>query len=412
MKPVAIGIGVLTLVLMSGSGSDRWAVAAQRPDAQSPRYVARDTGEWDCGGIGGSFGTLYENGKPVDTIDLGFGVQVVPSGVLFLPMVRTTGGDPQPGHAALCPDVHVLYDGARRTVLHTIVPDFGEDWSGPAVLDSVLYYWGLVRDGQSWWYNVSTARYDFRTKESGSRPWGRMEFETDDPSFLARPIKRDGLILFRDGHGEGAWLTEQLEFVRWDPAHRWRVDRVGTFRCGEGGRESVAVGVVYDRAVLIDTIDATLGFHLVAGGGAVYRPVRGARTGGVRWEVPGACRAEYVVFDGRGRRKLNEFLPSFNDTLATPAVIDSVLYYWGLDLRDPASGLYAVSAVRYDLGSQQARRRGLGMVRIADSIAARTSFPLPRPLKAAGLIWFGPFRGGRVALNDRFEIVERTSTPD
>ena len=99
---------------------------------------------------------------------------------------------------------------------------------------------------------------------------------------------------------------------------------------------------------IIDTVDVAFGVHAIGRDSLIFLPV-------VAYELDSAEAAslqgapaspdEHVVCTPTGRTGLSASLPHFNAGFSSPAVIDSTLYYWGLNLRD-AGGRYRLYAMR------------------------------------------------------------------
>lgn len=182
-----------------------------RVEPMGPTDLAiRDTAEYENTIYGGQLGVLYRDGEPIDSIDLGFGVQPVPGGVLFLP-VRSER-DPELGTLTYMTE-HVLYDGHDRHPIAGRLPHFDPSFSSPNVIDSLLYYWGLDREAD-YVYRVSAVRYDFRADRADSALLYRAPLATDNPYHFQPPERDDGRIRY-ETHGRIYWVSpETMTIVR------------------------------------------------------------------------------------------------------------------------------------------------------------------------------------------------------
>lgn len=99
---------------------------------------------------------------------------------------------------------------------------------------------------------------------------------------------------------------------------------------------------------IIDTVDVAFGVHAIGHDSLIFLPV-------IAYELDSAEAAtlqgapaspdEHVLCTPAGRTGLSASLPHFNAGFSSPSVIDSTLYYWGLNLRD-AGGRYRLYAMR------------------------------------------------------------------
>lgn len=186
LLPVTLG-GGLVLVL-TGVGSGLHAQEA---------YQIRDTSSYENMVDRGILGVLYQAETYVDSIDLPFGLQHVPNGVLFLP-VRTSIDD-DPRFTETFRTEYILYDGGNRVPVSKLVPLFIDLMSSPAVVDSVLHYWGFrestILQGST---TVYAMRYDFTEQRADSTEL------FDDPIALASdyrwrfgpPQSEDGVVMY------------------------------------------------------------------------------------------------------------------------------------------------------------------------------------------------------------------------
>lgn len=155
-------------------------------------YLIRDTTEYDTGLTGGDFGVLYRNGVYVDSIDLWFGLLRVPGAVLFQPI--SLREEAYFGTLAFLADP-VYYDGVRRCFLREILPLWHDVWSSAAVIDSTLYYWGIVLRDSAWETAHWAVTYDFRDHSADSTFLFRRLYETD-VNYLNQPRTQGDLIVY------------------------------------------------------------------------------------------------------------------------------------------------------------------------------------------------------------------------
>lgn len=112
----------------------------------------------------------------------------------------------------------------------------------------------------------------------------------------------------------------------------------------EGRRAVLRAG-----GTVIDTVDVLFGVHVVGRDSLVFLPVLAYEIDtaeAATMPAPAASPDEHVLCTPSGRRLLSSSLPHFNSGFSSPSVIDSMLYYWGLDLQDDR-GRYRLHAMRY-----------------------------------------------------------------
>src|SRR5690349_8800800 len=102
------------------------AEAPARRDAGAD-YTITDTAAYRNLVSEGRLGVLRRAGTYVDSIDLAFGLQQINAdSLIFLPVRSAPDGA---GGVATSITDHVLYDGAKRTLIKDIVPDFDSHFS-------------------------------------------------------------------------------------------------------------------------------------------------------------------------------------------------------------------------------------------------------------------------------------------
>lgn len=151
-------------------------------------HVIPDTAEWDCGGNGGRFGTLYHDSTFVDSIDLSSGFSVTSRGVLFAPVRADTDG----GEVAICPLDPVVWDGRTRRPLKQMLPYYDVGFPGWLLSDSALLYWGFVH------YRAYAVRFDLRTARTDTTflVEDTALFATDNRFQFAPPDSVDTTYVF------------------------------------------------------------------------------------------------------------------------------------------------------------------------------------------------------------------------
>jgi hypothetical protein len=118
----------------------------------------------------------------------------------------------------------------------------------------------------------------------------------------------------------------------------------------EEGKRAVLRG----GGALIDTVDVLFGVHAVGRDSLLFLPVLAYEVDSAEaamMSAPAAWPTDHVLCTPTGRRALSEMLPYFNSGFSSPSVIDSAVYYWGLNPQDE-QGRYRLYAMRY------AARRG------------------------------------------------------
>jgi len=170
-----------------------------------------DTVAWDNStGLGqtwtmrGQWGRLYADGVFVDSIDLRWGLQAVRGGTIFQ-VVRSrvlpsrdwvARGEGPEQVTVVDPMWHVFIDSTGTTMLHDVLPEFSWIYSSPAVVDSLVYYWGIRVDSMRVWH-LSARRYDFEAGEAVSTDLTTYSPETDVRGILEAPVLDGSLLRYR-----------------------------------------------------------------------------------------------------------------------------------------------------------------------------------------------------------------------
>lgn len=195
-----------------------WATAGCTRGERAPRYAVRDTAAYQGLASEGRFGVLLQDDVPVDTVDLGFGVQRVPGGVVYqrfrIVAAGGVGGAPPPdGKPHGTAGGYVFRAGGRRRALSDVLPGFNDGFSAPAVLDSALYYWAVTPDSGPL-YRVAAGRYEFATGRHDTTGLYRGKIGSDPAGTFSPPrATGEGLVLF-SAPGRRFWLTPELRLRR------------------------------------------------------------------------------------------------------------------------------------------------------------------------------------------------------
>ncbi len=174
----------------------------------------RDTTEWTTTIYGGWRALLLEDGSVIDTIDVSFGVQHVPEGIVFMPIRTYIDEHKLCDPSGICADFtnYVFYDGRTRTVLHERVRELSDQLSSPAVIDSHLYFWAVGRNPDGG-YTISAARHNFLTGVTDTSFLYHDPLGTDNPGHLQPPRSEGELIRFGTFR-RVLWLTPSLQIVK------------------------------------------------------------------------------------------------------------------------------------------------------------------------------------------------------
>ena len=90
----------------------------------------------------------------------------------------------------------IFFDGQTATALADLIPHYHPFFSSPAIIDSVLYYWG-VRAGSHGVYAISAIRFDFTNRAAQEMTLElETEFRTDNPRYLEPPRRVEGGFLY------------------------------------------------------------------------------------------------------------------------------------------------------------------------------------------------------------------------
>lgn len=112
----------------------------------------------------------------------------------------------------------------------------------------------------------------------------------------------------------------------------------------EGKRAVLRAG-----ATIIDTVDVLFGVHAVGRDSLIFLPVLAYEvdsTEAAAMSAPAAWPTDHVLCTPQGRRPLSDLVPHFNSGFSSPTIIDSTVYYWGMNPQNN-QGRYRLYAMRY-----------------------------------------------------------------
>lgn len=175
------------------------------PPATAPEHIYAVVDTIQSPG-GDTRGVLKRDGIVIDTVDVAFGAPVVGSdSVLFLPVTSATDSS---GGITYLPGAHVLFDGASRIPVASIVPDFDERFSAPSVIAGAFLYWGIHRGAAPAADSVRAVRYEFKRKRLNPLPVSPARLDTTRGRFYFTPPYLDGKeIVFKAPTGEWRFRT-------------------------------------------------------------------------------------------------------------------------------------------------------------------------------------------------------------
>ena len=139
----------------------------------------------------------------IDTVDVAFGVHAIgQDSLVFLPVVAYELDSAEAATlqgAPASPDEHVLCTPTGRTGLSASLPYFNAGFSSPAVIDSLLHYWGLNLKDAGGRYRLYAMRVAARAGRIDSLFLREETPATDFRYFYAPPFPRDSVIVFEGG---------------------------------------------------------------------------------------------------------------------------------------------------------------------------------------------------------------------
>ena len=168
---------------------------------QPVEYALKDTLQYKNTIYGGKVSVLYVNNNVIDTVDSGFGVQRLSKTSLLYHRFSLSKPEPicenKEGLYGFLGD-YVLYRDGSKKIINEMLPFFDGWFSSPALIDSMLYYWGL---NENYYYAM---RYDFAASRTDSLFLFNSIVGTDDPGFFQRPVRKNSKIYFSSNHSD--WL--------------------------------------------------------------------------------------------------------------------------------------------------------------------------------------------------------------
>ena len=168
-----------------------------------------------------------------------------------------------------------------------------------------------------------------------------MEFSPARTIILVRTTRTALLVLAWGVLATDGWtqVYEIRDTAKWDNSQIW-FQQMWT--------SHGTLGVLYVNDVYQDSIDLLFGLRPVHGG-VIYQKIRAERfEDGIIAVDP----TWHVFFDGMTPTNLEQILPNYDWVLSSPSVIDSMVYYWGIDLKAGAEGPWSLSAVRYNFSTR------------------------------------------------------------
>jgi len=145
-----------------------------------------------------AFSTMLENGKKgilflenqlIDTIDLEFGIHPFKGGVIFLAVDHYSD-------TSYFKTDYIYWNNNTRQYFKTILPDFNDHFSSPAVIDSYFVYWGLKPVPQTADYEIFAARYHLLSAQLDTILLTQESVLTDFRFYFTPPFFEQGNFKF------------------------------------------------------------------------------------------------------------------------------------------------------------------------------------------------------------------------
>ncbi|MDR6943086.1 hypothetical protein [Mucilaginibacter pocheonensis] len=182
-------------------------------------YMVTDTGYVDATVMGATYAVITKNGKLVDTIEKGYGVQKVNDHSYLYRTIMDTGPleDPTSGKAGYKNNIsgslgnYILTLNGKKQNLSKLIPDFNDYFSSPSVINGKIYYWQIKKIDTTGNNSISAAQYDPVTKETMNHYLVNDYIETDNADHFAAPYIKNDTIYFDGENNKLKKFTKDLK---------------------------------------------------------------------------------------------------------------------------------------------------------------------------------------------------------
>jgi hypothetical protein len=161
---------------------------SQQPKKES-QFSVRDTVEFYSMLEKGKKGILFIDNQIIDTIDIDFGYHPFKGGVIFLAVDKYND-------STFFKTDYIYWNNNTRQFFKTILPDFNDNFSSPAVIDSYFVYWGLKPVPQTADYQIFAARYNLQSSQLDTILLSQESILTDFRFYFTPPFIEQGMFQF------------------------------------------------------------------------------------------------------------------------------------------------------------------------------------------------------------------------
>ena len=180
-------------------------------------FLVTDTGYYDEGIGNGVYAVIKSNHGLVDTIDLGYGMNRIGSGMYLYNLIigygptdkDETNSDYQKSIKASWGDYIIFKDG-KKEHLNKLTPDFDDYFSSPAALDGKICYWQIKKLDSTGSIKVSAAQFDPITYTTTSHYLLNDVLDTDDSGHFQAPYIKNDTVYF-EAPGKLMKFSKNLE---------------------------------------------------------------------------------------------------------------------------------------------------------------------------------------------------------
>ena len=177
-----------------------------KPYTIADDFLVTDTGYYDEGIGNGVYAVIKSNNVLVDTIDLGYGMNRIDSGMYLYNQIIGRGPTPKDeansdyreSISASWGD-YILFKSGKKEHLNKLTQDFDDYFSSPSVLDGKICYWQIKKLDSTGSIKVSAAQFDPVTHTTISHYLLNDVLETDDSGYFSQPYQKNDTIYFDAG---------------------------------------------------------------------------------------------------------------------------------------------------------------------------------------------------------------------
>lgn len=170
-------------------------------------YTVTDTGYFDDVANAGTFAVIQKNGKLIDTIEKGFGMQRIDDNSFLYWTITDTGPLPKDvsrnqqykNNISGSFGKYVLISGDKKQELVTMAIDFDNYFSSPGIINGKIYYWQIKQQKPNDLNKIFAAEYNPTSHSTKAYYLFDDDMGTDDVGYFPNPYLKNDTIYFDAG---------------------------------------------------------------------------------------------------------------------------------------------------------------------------------------------------------------------